>query len=251
MKVLIKGAGISGMILNDILKTSHPNWLVDVEGVMDKPQNYPLLLDISQLECDIGYIQKGLKVVDIKVGYTDDGLKTITNEPTEEMLEMYYKKQGRTKTSSSMSNSSRKFKAMDLKDYYEYCRKVYGKYHNASLEESEYDIVFETKNSNGLLSDIKRESEYLLQANNDLKGFEYVYDCSNNNVKRYTSKATELLKPEEGSIKISNYYRSPKVLAEYDVSTNTEYIYISRNATKSQLKIVDAINYVNYRWGDR
>lgn len=250
MKVLIKGAGITGMLLCDVLKDLRPDFEINVLGKEETKKEIPLLLDLSQLDFEVKAI-KELTKKKIKVGYTNDGLKTITSEPTEEMLEMYYQKQGRTKTSSSMSNSKKDFYAVDLRKWYDLalnrCHKFMTK---GKIDESEYDIVFETKNPCDLLVDVSGEKEYLLMEDNKLKGYDYVYDCSDNDIKRYNSKCTEFLHQSvQGMIVISNYYRSPIVLSEYDIANQLERIYISRNATKSQLKVVDALNYVNYRWG--
>ena len=80
----------------------------------------------------------------IKVGFTNDGLKTIVEEPTDEMLEMYYKKQGREKTSSSMSTSKKSFKAIDLRDWYEYSWQR-NKDLVHKVQTGQYDLIFETK----------------------------------------------------------------------------------------------------------
>lgn len=251
MRVLIKGAGITGMLLCDVLKDLRPDFEIKVLGKEESKKEIPLLLDLSQLDFEVDAINK-LTKKKIKVGYTNDRLKTIVSEPTEEMLNTYYEKQGRTKTSSSMSNSKKDFNAVDLRNWYELALNRCSKFMiRGKVNESEYDIVFETKNPCDLLNEISSEKEYLLMEDNNLKGYDYVYDCSNNDVKRYNAKCTEFLHDSvEGMVVIKNYYRSPVVLSEYDVANKLERIYISRNTTKSQLKIVDALNYVNYRWGE-
>lgn len=250
MKVLIKGAGITGVLLCDVLKDLRPDFEIRVLGKEETKKEIPLLLDISQLNFEVDAVKK-LTKRKIKVGYTNDRLKTITSEPTEEMLEMYYQKQGRTKTSSSMSNSKKDFEAVDLRKWYDLALNRCSKFMSrGKVDESEYDIVFETKNPCDLLKDITSHKEYLLMEDNNLKGYDYVYDCSSNDIKRYNAKCTEFLHESvQGMITITNYYRSPIVLSEYDVTNELERIYISRNVTKSQLKVVDALNYVNYRWG--
>lgn len=250
MKVLIKGAGMSGILLCDVLKDLRPDFEIHVLGKEETKKEIPLLLDVSQLDFEIGAI-KDLPKKQIKIGYTNNGLKTIVAEPTEEMLDMYYKKQGRTKTDSSMSNSKKDFEAVDLRKWYELaltrCEKFICR---GKPTESLYDLVFETKNPCDLLRDITGEKEYLMMERNNLKGYNYVYDCSDNDIKRYNGKCTEYIsESKQGMVVITNHYRSPVVLSEYDVANKLERIYISRNATKSQLKIVDALNYVYYRWG--
>lgn len=250
MRVLIKGAGITGMLLCDVLKDLHPDFEISVHGKEESKKEIPLLLDLSQLDFEIDTIKK-LTKRKIKVGYTNDGLKTITSEPTEEMLDRYYDKQGRTRTSSSMSNSKSEFNAIDLRNWYDLALNRCSKFMiKGKIDESQYDVIFETKNPCDLLNNVYESKEYILMENNNLKGYDYVYDCSNNDIKRYNAKCTEFLHDSvEGMIVIKNYYRSPVVLSEYDTTNKLERIYISRNTTKSQLKIVDALNYVNYRWG--
>lgn len=249
MKILINGAGITGMLLCDVLKDLHPEFEIDIYGKSEMKKDIPLLLDISQLRFKSKLIDQ-LTKRKIKVGYTDNKLKTIVSEPTEEMIDMYYKKQNRVRTSSSMSNSKKDFEAIDLRKWYDLatnrCEKYITKKANLA---SHYDIIFETKNPCDILNEISSEKEYILVEDHNLKGYDYVYDCSDNDIKRYNAKTTEMIKPSHDTVVITNYYRSPVILSEYDVANNLERIYISRNATKSQLKVVDALNYVNYRWG--
>lgn len=249
MNVLINGAGITGMILCDVLKTEHPDWYVKVCGYLIEPQDFPLLLDLSQIrfQPDAFYY---LAKRNIKVGYTKNGLRTILEKPTDEMLEMYYKKQGREKTSSSMSNSNQEYEAIDLRDWYELAKKRCGSLVEDKVK-GEFDIIFETKANCDLIDNVKKEKEYILPKQCNLKGFDYVYDCSNNDIKRYNPKCVEMLKPTADTVLVSNYYRSPRIFSEYDTTNGIERIYVSRNATKSQLKVVDMLNYVNYRWGDK
>lgn len=250
MKILIKGAGITGILLCDVLKDLRPDFEITILGKEELKKDIPLLLDLSQLDFNVKSINE-LTKREIKVGYTIDKLKTIISEPTEKMLEMYYKKQNRTKTSSSMSNSKKDFYAVDLRQWYDLALNRCSKFMTrGKVDESKYDIVFETKNPCDLLSNITAEKEYLLVEDNNLKGYDYVYDCSNNDIKRYNAKCTEFLyESVRGMVTIMNYYRNPVVLSEYDIANKLERIYVSRNATKSQLKVVDALNYINYRWG--
>lgn len=248
MNILIKGAGITGMILCDVLKTEHPNWNITVEGYITVPNDYPLFLDLSQINFEPSSLAH-LPKRKVKVGYTKNNLRTIMSEPTEEMLQMYYKKQGRVKTSSSMSNSNTQYDAIDLKDWYDYASNKWSELVKRTVK-GEFDIVFETKATFDLL-DAKRESEYIVVKQNNLKGFDYVYDCSDNDIKRYNEKCIEYTQQVPNAMKISNYYGTPRVVTQFDTATNCETIYISRNATKSQLKIVDALNYINYRWGGK
>lgn len=245
MNVLINGAGVSGMILCDVLRTMHPEWNISVQGNKSKIGSYPLLLDLDQITFQPDAFSN-LKKRTIKVGFTNDGLKTIVEEPTDEMLEMYYKKQGRKKTSSSMSNSKKSFKAIDLRDWYEYSWKR-NKDLVHKVQTGQYDLIFETKLDFDHVG-WKSETEYIVMKDFDLKGFEYVYDCSEMSVKRYNKNCVEMLTKVDDAIRVQNFYGEPKIFTSYDVKTKCETIYASRNATKSQLKVVDVLNYINERW---
>ena len=104
-----------------------------------------------------------------------------------------------------------------------------------------YNTIFPTR-----LNNYKPSIEYVCVRNNDLKGYDYVYDCNMiSKVKRYTAKYEERI--SEGDyydFKIKNYYEPPQIYMTFDPKSNVKWFDISRNATKTQLKQEDIINYL-------
>lgn len=194
----------------------------------------------------------------IKVGYYYDN--KIHNFLDETHKNIYLKKQGRSQKSSSMSDGLSTYYALNLHGI---IKKLKRKYKNDFLElDDSYiphfytkkDTVYDTMNH--LKLDVPIESfgeEYIFnKAMINTHKYDYVYDCTENNIKRYTKHSTEFLSMNEyndvnlqkNCKVILNYYSSPKIYKHNNI------ILISRYATKTQLKQKDIINYVIYEKGD-
>ena len=104
-----------------------------------------------------------------------------------------------------------------------------------------YNTIFPTR-----LNNYEPSIEYICASNTDLKGYDYVYDCNMlSKVKRYTTNYEEHISDEEHyDFKIKNYYESPQIYMTFDPKSNIKWFDISRNATKTQLKQEDIINYL-------
>lgn len=170
----------------------------------------------------------------VKVGYIKNG--QIYDELTPELKSQYLAKQGRAVTSSSVSDGISSYEAIDLTEVYNRFDKSKIIDKKVSLDEFEEDDIilntifpYESKEPNYL---------YIRKEKTDLKGYTYLYDCDDNNVKRITENFIEYISPVENSIKIKNYYDEPNI----PVKDNT--IYISRNASQTQLKVEDIISYL-------
>lgn len=177
----------------------------------------------------------------IKVGYLYEN--KIYDNLTDELKAAYLKKQNRKVTSSAVSDSVNEYYAVNLKDVYDNFdkSKIIDKY--VTLDEfKEYDLVFNT-----IIPYENKESNYLYikKEHLDLGQYTYIYDCNlDSSIKRITENYVEYINPVEGSIKIKNYYDEPQIMQKDNI------IYISRNATQTQLKIENIIDYIFERFKD-
>ena len=207
---------------------------------------------------EIPYTNENLKkyTKKIKIGYTTDYCKTIVDEPTQNMINEYFQKQYRDCNKSSMSDGINSFKAIDLKLVYNHLKEKYKKsFVKCNIDINEilkkhnnnvkiYNTVFPTK-----LNKFEPSIEYISINNNDIKSYDYIYDCScTSRVKRYTKDYTEYISsPGYYDFKIENYYNEPQIYTTYYAKSNVTWIDISRKATKTQLKQEDIIDYLIHR----
>ncbi len=195
--------------------------------------------------------KKYLKVV--KIGYMSDDSR-ITSEPSKKDLNNYYKKQGRVKTESSMSDSKNMFVAIDLKLVYEHLKELFAKHIKIQEVDNKFlDTLQELKHTRVYNTIIPSEnnnpesSEYIKKEENDIGEYDYVYDCRlDTKSKRFTKHFTEYFEevPNEDLIKIKNYYTTPTIYEKRIIKKDSKWIDISRNATKTQLKVEDIISYM-------
>lgn len=229
MKRVIIGNGISAIIIAICFDKLGIDYEIYGSGTFVPP---PLLI----LKNDKYHLFDNIQRKKVKVGYLHDG--TIYDIiPTEEVKAEYFKKQNRQVKSSSMSDGLNEFYAIDLKDVYNSfdTSKIIDK--KVSLEDFDkdtiiYNTVFPLHNDNC-------EYLYIVPEINDTGEYSYIYDCNlTSDIKRITPSSTEYIKPVQGSIKVKNYYEEPKIIRKDNV------IYISRNASCTQLKIEDIIDYI-------
>lgn len=229
MKRVIIGNGISAIVIAICFDKLGLKYEIYGSGTFVPP---PLLI----LKNDKYHLFDNIQRKKVKVGYLHDG--TICDIiPTEEVKAEYFKKQNRQVKSSSMSDGLNEFYAIDLKDVYNSfdTSKIIDK--KVSLEDFDkdtiiYNTVFPLHNDNC-------EYLYIVPEINDTGEYSYIYDCNlTSDIKRITPSSTEYIKPVQGSIKVKNYYEEPKIIRKDNV------IYISRNASCTQLKIEDIIDYI-------
>lgn len=259
MENIILGDGITGYIIAACLDYNNEKFKIYGDGNYRPPAI--LLLKYKTKEelqhyfyiFGIEYNDENIKeyTKKIKIGYTSNNCKTILDEPNQAMINEYFQKQFRDCTKSSMSDGINLFYAIDLKKIYVKLKERYNKYFidcdiNDVIDDFKsnvniYNTIFPTR-----LNNYKPSIEYICARNNDLKGYDYVYDCSMvSKVKRYTAKYEERI--SEGDyydFKINNYYESPQIYMTFDPKSNVKWFDISRNATKTQLKQEDIINYL-------
>lgn len=229
MKRVIIGNGISAIVIAICFDRLGIDYEIYGSGTFVPP---PLLI----LKNDKYHLFDNIQRKKVKVGYLHDG--TIYDIiPTEEVKAEYFKKQNRQVKSSSMSDGLNEFYAIDLKDAYNSFDKSKIIDKKVSLDDFDkdttiYNTVFPLHNDNC-------EYLYIVPEINDTGEYSYIYDCNlSSDIKRITPSSTEYIKPVQGSIKVKNYYEEPKIIRKDNV------IYISRNASCTQLKIEDIINYI-------
>lgn len=248
---IILGNGVTAYVLAACFEyTKEP---FEIYGPINKKIVAPsiLLLKCKDMEEAEKYLkifnvpisEVNLLVKTIRVGYYYDG--SIHSTITEKAKDDYLAKQGRFSTTSSMSDGSSNFLAIDLSKY---ISKLISKYPVKPIEmykESKDDIIYDTMDSLKLIDNVSH-LEYLVENTKfDTEDYDYVYDCSYSNVKRYTKDYIEYIEePEEKHTVITNYYSSPKIYL------HDNRIIIGRYATKTQLKQKDVIDYVIFGKGN-
>ena len=229
MKRVIIGNGISAIVIAICFDKLGIDYEIYGSGTYFPP---PLLI----LKEDKYHLFDNIPRQEVKIGYLHDS--TIYDIiPSEEVKAEYFKKQNRKIKSSSMSDGLNKFYAINLRDVYNSfdTSKIINK--KVSLEDFDkdtiiYNTVFPLHNDNC-------EYLYIIPEINDTGEYSYIYDCNlTSDIKRITPSSTEYTKPVQGSIKVKNYYEEPKIIRKDNV------IYISRNASCTQLKIEDIIDYI-------
>lgn len=174
--------------------------------------------------------------------------------PTKSALRDYYTKQGRKKSKSSMSDGKQSFIGIELKKVYPL---LVNKYKDKfvkteitrdTLEELSsqgniniYNTIFETNSNN-----FQPTFEYVVKEENAMTAT-YIYDCRYyTDIKRFTPHYTEYFKApiNKEYFTIKNYYESPQIYVSNNTKNNTIIYDISRNATKTQLKIEDIIKFL-------
>lgn len=258
MNNIILGDGITGYIIAACLDYNNEKATIIGEGNYKAPSI--LLLKYKNNEeleeyfhiFGIDYNDENINkyTKQIKIGYTNDGCKTILEKPTQDMINNYLMKQRRDITDSSMSDGINEFKAIDLKLIYEHLKKYYEKWHKKEKISIDifykdnvtiYNTVFPTKANN-----FEPSIEYICTNKNNIGEFDYVYDCSlSSKAKRYTKDYSEYSSYiNDYDFEIKNYYNAPQIYCCYDSKRNFTWIDISRNATKTQLKQEDIIKYL-------
>lgn len=189
----------------------------------------------------------------IKVGFMND--EKVLDVPTPEMLEIYYKKQHRTKTDSSMSDGLSSFNAILLDKVYDKLRDDFAK--DMIKENIDYLYIEELKKKpNSIVYNTIApteaninfaKNEYIEKAETSLGKYDYIYDCrKGTSIKRISNNCIEHIRFPwlKNLVKIKNYYQTPTIYTAYDVKLNSEWIDISRKATKTQLKQEDIIDFI-------
>ena len=258
MKNIILGDGITGYIIAACLNHNNETFKIYGNGKYSPPDilllkyknQYELLtyFDIFEIPYSAKNIDKYTK--SIRVGYTND-FKTILDKPTPEMKINYLEKQNREATHSAMSDDLATFYGIDLKLVYEHLKKKYKKYFIYDDIKKEkfkslvgctvYNTIFPTEFNNN-----EPSIEYISVNKTNLKGYNYIYDCNKNSrIKRMTQEHVEYISnPGHYDFTIKNYYGAPRIYTITDPKTKSTWIDISRNATKTQLKQEDIINYL-------
>lgn len=189
----------------------------------------------------------------IKVGFMND--EKVLDAPTPEMLEIYYKKQHRKQTDSSMSDGLSSFNAILLDKVYDKLREDFAKdiiYDNVTyttiemLKQQPNCIIYNTIVPTEANINFAKK-EHVEIASTSLGKYDYIYDCrKKSSIKRISNNCIEHVKRPLllNSFKIKNYYQSPMIYTARDVKLNSTWIDISRKATKTQLKQEDIIDFI-------
>ena len=227
----IIGNGISAIIISHCLNKLNVEHKIYGSGVFYAPELLYLKNDKYAL------FSKYPKEL-VTIGYIDDS-GNVTTTLSDDMYKNYLAKQNRQVTDSAISDGLSSFKAINLKQFYNDFDK--SKIIDKKVSLSDFDTsdivlntVFpydESKEPNWL---------YIKNTKNDTQGFSYIYDCRDNDIKRITKNTIEYIKPQENTIKIKNYYDSPEIKIRDNI------IYLSRNASQTQLKVEDIIDYILY-----
>lgn len=251
----IFGNGISAYIIASVLHYKGLPFIIHGKGEY-KPQPLLYLEVKNRSEC-IEYFKifniefnYDKYVKHIKVGFSDiDG--NILDKPTEKMKNDYLLKQERVMVSSSMSDRHEEYDAIDLsliipilvKRFKEYVIEEDCTNYKYNKNDIIYNTIIPTKCNNNVGT-----FEYILKASSvEFSDYDYVYDCSpHSSVKRYTKHFIEYLTNvrDARTMIITNYYASPEIYKTYDVKGDYTIVDISRNATKTQLKQRDIIEYM-------
>ena len=257
MNNVILGNGLSSLIIASVLDYNNEKFKIYASGNYT-PRNIALLKYDSEEELQLfGKIFKIKNIKKytkhIKVGYRLGNITT--NIPQQFMIEDYFKKQNRTQATSSMSDGANEYDAILLNEIYPILYKRYSKkVKDILVSKPVLDMLFKKENTNiyntifpTKCNDNECTFEYIIQEENDIGDYDYIYDCSyNNTVKRYTATTTEYCSDYNiyKYITIRNYYDEPKVYKTHYSKNNINWYDISRNATKTQLKQKDIIYYL-------
>lgn len=232
----IIGNGISAVVISYCLEKLNIEHKVYGSGVFYAPELLYLKNDKYEL------FSKYSKEL-VTVGYIDDS-GNVTDTLSDDMYKNYLAKQNRQVTNSAISDGLSTFEAINLKQFYNDFDKLKIIDKRVSLSDfNTSDIILNTV----FPFDENKEPNwlYLKTAKNDIGDFSYIYDCRNNNIKRITKNTIEYISPQEDTIKIKNYYDSPEIKFKDNV------VYISRNASQTQLKIEDIIEYIFNTYGSK
>ena len=199
-----------------------------------------LYFNIFGLEHTVENMRKYIKSIRIGYWYNNCLHETLT----EEAQKMYLRKQHRKCTSSAMSDSINSYYALDLAKI---LTTLQQRYIPEPLEETlmnETDMIYDSMDCMQLISG-KTNKVYVAKNNQlDIKNYEYVYDCSNNNIKRYTKTTIEYIsKPQIECKVVYNFYDEPTIYS------HNNRIILGRFATKTQLKQKDIIDYIIFNKG--
>lgn len=258
MNNIILGDGITGYIIAACLNYNNETFTIYGNGKYKPPSILVLKCkDINDVReyfniFEIPFTSKNIKKYTkvTKIGYTTD-FKNIYDSPTDDMKRAYLKKQHRAITTSSMSDSLNNFISIDLKLVYKHLKNKYSdrvikqnvdknKFNNLK-NTIVYNTIFPTECNNN-----QPHIEYIKLNENNMDDYDYIYDCNEiSKIKRITATNTEyIVKPKEYDFELINYYNEPKIYSTTNAKNNFTWIDISRNATKTQLKQEDIINFV-------
>ncbi len=245
---VILGNGISAFVIASCLKYRGEKFEMYCEQNVNLIPNIMLLkydndeeLELYKSIFEIDDIEKYLTT--IRVGYYYDG--KIHDNISNLEKEIYLKKQNRSNTLTSMSDSKNLFKALLLNEIYRnnYTNLKYK--HLSEYLENDSNIVYDTMDIDKLTND---GGSYEFITKNDyfdVGDYNYVYDCTESNIKRYTKETIEYIKePNQECLIIKNYYNAPKIYVK------NNKILLGRYATKTQMKQKDIIDYLIYGKGN-
>lgn len=242
--IRIVGSSVTSLVIASCLSYKNEDFFIDAESICI---NTPSVLwleyaDDAQKKLygelfNIKNIEQYTKHVKIGYLYNDK----IYDNASKEMIQSYLQKQHREVTQSCMSDGKSELNVILLQKIMPIIAK---RYENKLCKNVKYDFTYDTIDANHLIS-TKASVEYLCKNTNvKLHEFDIVYDCNDSNVKRYTPGCIEYIdKPNTCCIEIPNYYASPKMY----LHNNT--LLIGRNATKTQFKQKDVIEYLLYGKG--
>lgn len=257
MNNIILGNGLSGLIIASILDYNNQTFKIYASGKYT-PQNIALLKYDSNEELQL--LSKILKIEDlhkytkhIKIGYKFG--EEIFDKAQPNMITNYLVKQNRTPSTSSMSDGANEYDAILLNDIYEILYTRYAdKIVDMLVSKTVVDELLTKQNLNIYNTILQTECndnectfEFVVNENNNMYGFDYIYDCNiNSTIKRYTASTIEYFSDYNvyRYKTIKNYYKEPKVYKTCYLKNNINWYDISRNATKTQLKQKDIIYYL-------
>lgn len=239
---IILGNGVSSYVIAACL--SYLNKEFVIYGNPNKTYFAPdiLFLKVEKDEIDYYLSILGSKdktnIKNIKVGYWYDNElhSTITNDAKKN----YFAKQNRKECSTSMSDGKSEFLAIDLKSIVVDLIKRYKVNDINDYKYNSKDIIYDTINYYGITIDNPNSFEFISKNDYfDVKDYDYVYDCTNSLIKRYTKNYIEYLEAPQKEYKaITNYYISPKIYKHNNITL------LGRNTTKTQMKQKDVIDYL-------
>lgn len=261
----IFGNGISAYVIAAVLDYKEKDFIIHGKGeYKPQPMLYLEVKDNYELSkylriFGIGLSDENIKkyTKKVKVGFRNEDGKFL-DKPTKNMIDNYLIKQGRYNTPSAMSDGNEEFVAIDLSLIMPLLIEKFKEY---VVEEDCYKYEYKPKDIiyNTIIptkcNENKGTNEYILprienihpRVDIDFDKYDYVYDCKlTSNIKRYSKYFTEYVNPiRDASMRtVINYYALPKIYNTYYVKGNYTIIDISRNATRTQLKQKDIIDYI-------
>lgn len=234
--IRILGSGITSLVIAACLDYQNKEFYIDGSFSNNLPNILWLKYDNEEqkeLYSDIFKIDLNNFTKRIRIGYLYDN--EIYDTVSEDMRHLYLAKQNRKNTSTCLSDGLNSFNIIKLDEIVSTLKSKYADKTYTNLYDFTYDTIDEKHEIVGksYLEFITNNSTF------DMKDYDIVYDCNNSNIKRYTKSTIEYLsEPNAKYTKILNYYDEPKIYKANDK------VIIGRNATKTQTKQKDVINYI-------